>query len=273
MSSLANTHIAFIGGGTMAEAIMRGMIAEKLAAPEQITASDPLIERQGYLSETLGIHVTGSNQEAADGADIVVLAVKPQVLGHVLDDLEGQLPADILLMSIVAGATIERIREALGVRAMVRIMPNTPGQVGEGISVWTATPETSDEQRQQAADILGALGQEIAVHDEDYLDMATALSGSGPAYVFLFIEALTDAGVQMGFSRTVAEALALQTVRGAAIYVQKTGVHPTILRNGVTSPGGTTAAALFEFEAGGLRATVARAVLAAYRRAQELGEE
>ena len=175
-------------------------------------------------------------------------------------------------MSIIAGARIATLRQGLGAEAIVRIMPNTPGQVGEGIAVWTATPEASDEGLSLARAIIGALGEEIYVEDEDYLDMATAMSGSGPAYVFLFIEAMTDAGVHMGLSRPIAEKLALQTVKGSAAYAQQRGLHPAVLRNMVTSPGGTTAEALYEFERGGLRATVERAILAAYRRAQVLGK-
>ena len=145
------------------------------------------------------------------------------------------------------------------------------GQIGEGISVWTAAREVSQEQREQARAILSALGQEVYVEDEGYLDMATALSASGPAYVFLFIEALIDAGVQMGFPRRVAQKLVLQTVRGSAVFAQETGLHPAILRNMVTSPGGTTAEALYQLEKGGLRATVSRAVWAAYQKARHLG--
>ena len=151
-------------------------------------------------------------------------------------------------------------------------MPNTPGQIGEGIAVWMATAETTEAQRAQARAIVGALGEEIYVEKEHYLDMATALSGSGPAYVFLFIEALTDAGVRMGFSRPVAEKLALQTVRGSAIYAQETGLHPAVLRNRVTSPGGTTAEALYQLEKGGFRALISQAVWAAYQKSKLLGD-
>jgi pyrroline-5-carboxylate reductase len=272
MSGLEHARIAFVGGGMMAEAIIRGVLSQQLARPEALIVSDPLEGRRQYLATEMGVQVTGSNLEAVNGAQIIVLAVKPQVLGQVLAELRGQPSETTLVLSIVAGAKIETIRSALGTPAVVRIMPNTPGQIGEGISVWTATPETSDVQRQLAAQIITALGQAIYVDEEGDLDKATALSGSGPAYVFLFIEALTDAGVHMGFSRAVAEQLALQTVRGSAIYAQQSGVHPAILRNRVTSPGGTTAEALYQFEEGGLRAMVSRAILAAYHKATSLGE-
>jgi pyrroline-5-carboxylate reductase len=270
--TLPDTRIAFIGGGMMAEAMLRGILTNHIAAPEALIASDPVPARRDYLAQELGVATTASNLEALAGAQIIVFAVKPQVLGPVLKEMAARLAPGALVMSIVAGAKIADFCDTLGIRAMVRIMPNTPGQIGEGISVWTATDDTSPMQRQQAAQIIGALGQEIYVDDEGYLDKATALSGSGPAYVFLFIEALIDAGVHMGFARPVAEKLALQTVRGSAIYAQQTGLHPAILRNRVTSPGGTTAEALFEFEQGGLRALVDRAVLAAYHKAQALGE-
>lgn len=272
MGAISNTHIAFIGGGTMAEAIIRGLIDKDLCPPRLILASDPIEARRTYLADELGIRVSDSNASAVADAQIVVLAVKPQVLSKVLDDLSGQIRPDTLMLSIVAGAKIERIRDALGTKAVTRVMPNTPGQVGEGISVWTTTPETAALEREQAREIIGALGQEIYVEEEGYLNMATALSGSGPAYVFLFIEALTDAGVRMGFARPIAEKLALQTVRGSAIYAQKTALHPAILRNRVTSPGGTTAAALHELERGGFRALVSDAIWAAYQRAEYIGE-
>jgi len=269
--TLENVHITFVGGGIMAEAIIRGLLRRQLAASQMIVVSDPVAERRAHLAENLHVRTMASNLEALAEAQIVVLAIKPQALGQVLAELKGNLPAEILLLSIIAGAKIETLRQGLGCANIVRILPNTPGQVGEGISVWTATPETPAPRREQAREIIAALGEEIFVTDEHYLDMATALSGSGPAYVFLFIEALTDAGVQMGLARPIAEKLALQTVKGSAIFAQQTGTHPAILRNMVTSPGGTTAAALYELEQGQLRATIARAVLAAFERAKYLG--
>ncbi len=271
MNTLNKARIAFVGGGTMAEALMRRLLEEGLA-PSQITVSEPLAERRAYLVQGLGISAVERNTEAVVGADIVVLAVKPQILGGVLQELRGSVPQrDTLVLSIVAGADVETIRDGLACEAIVRSMPNTPGQIGEGITVWMATPACSLAQREQAREIIGVLGQEILVEDEKYLDMATAISGSGPAYVFLFIEALVDAGVHLGFSRPVAEQLVLQTVRGSAAYAQNTGTHPTLLRNMVTSPGGTTAEALGVLEQEGFRAALAQAVWACYERAQELG--
>jgi len=271
MGVLSDVPITFVGGGTMAEAFIRGLVSRHLATGQQITVSDPLGERRAHLSEQLGVATCSANARAVAGAQVVVLAVKPQVLAKVLKSLAEAIDPDVLLLSIVAGARIDTIRRALGMSAIVRIMPNTPGQVGEGISVWTTTHEVLPSQMEQAREIVGALGEEVYVEAEEYLDMATALSGSGPAYVFYFIEALIDAGVQLGFSRAVARKLVLQTVRGSAIFAQQTGLHAAILRNMVTSPGGTTAAALYQLDKGGLRAAISRAVWAAYQKARHLG--
>ncbi|MHB1295379.1 MAG: pyrroline-5-carboxylate reductase [Anaerolineae bacterium] len=270
MTAQGNARIAFVGGGMMAEAILRGVLNKQLAAAEEIIVSEPVAERRAYL-EKLSVRTTASNREAVQGVDLVVFAVKPQVLPRVLEELAGHVAPEVLVLSIIAGAPIATLRQALGTPAMVRVMPNTPAQVGEGMSVWTATPETTTAQRERAAALVRALGAEIFVESEAQLDMATAISGSGPAYVFLFMEALTDAAVQLGFARPVAEKLVLQTVRGSTIYAQQSGEHLAVLRNRVTSPGGTTAEALFELEAGGLRATIVRAVRACYEKARHLG--
>jgi pyrroline-5-carboxylate reductase len=178
-----------------------------------------------------------------------------------------------LVLSIVAGAPIERIARGLNHQAIVRVMPNTPAQIGMGMSVWTATPATGEAQRQQTQAILAALGEEFFVDHEDYLDMATALSGTGPAYIFLVMEALIDAGVHMGFPRWIAERLVLQTMRGSVEFARTSKRHPAELRNMVTSPGGTSAAALHELESGRLRTVLSEAVWAAFRRTEELGRQ
>ena len=271
MASLADILIAFIGGGTMAEALIRGILGQGLVSPGQITAAEPVSARQDYLARELGVRVTGDNAEAARTADIVVLAVKPQVAAAALAPLQGALRPGALILSIMAGVRIRSLQAMLGTSTIVRVMPNTPAQIGEGISAWTKTSTVSDAQAEQARAILAALGQEVYVPGEDHVDMATALSGSGPAYVFLFIEALIDAGVQMGLARPTAEKLALQTVHGSASYAQQAGLHPAALRNLVTSPGGTTAEGLYALERGGLRAALIDAVLASYRKARKLG--
>jgi pyrroline-5-carboxylate reductase len=174
-------------------------------------------------------------------------------------------------VSIVAGAPIRMIADGLANASVVRVMPNTPARIGMGMSVWTATSEVRETERNQARALLMALGEEVFVKDEDYLDMATALSGTGPAYVFMFLEAMVDAGVHLGFSRHVAEKLVLQTMRGSVEYAAQSGEHLASLRNQVTSPGGTSAEAIYQLEKGGLRTVVARAICAAYQRSVGLG--
>ena len=215
------------------------------------------------------------NASAARQSDVVVLSVKPQRLDGVLAGLRGNLQPGALVLSIVAGAPIRKISNGLQHAVVVRSMPNTPAQIGEGITVWTAAPEVSEEQQLMARQILGSLGQEIFVEEEVYLDMATALSGTGPAYVFLFMEALVDAGVHLGFPRRIAEQLVSQTVRGSVDFYQKNEeqIHLARLRNQVTSPGGTTAAALYFLEKAGFRTAISRAVWAAYERSRELGKD
>jgi pyrroline-5-carboxylate reductase len=264
--------IAFIGPGGMAEAMIAGLLKKKLAKPENVTAAGPREERAAELHRKYGIQTGTDNSSAAHQADVVVLSVKPQRLTEVMKGLKG-VRSDALVLSIIAGANIKKISTGLKHKAIVRSMPNTPGQIGEGITVWTASKETTEEQQQTARAILGALGEEVYVEDENYLDMATALSGNGPAYVFLFTEALIDAGVHMGFPRRIAEQLVLQTIKGSASFYEQAGKHPAALRNQVTSPGGTSAEALYYLEKAGFRTAISRAVWAAYQRSVELGKE
>jgi pyrroline-5-carboxylate reductase len=224
------------------------------------------------LNHKYGIKTSTDNASAASQADVVVLSVKPQRLTEVMKGLTKIRP-EALVLSIVAGASIQKISKTLRHQAVVRCMPNTPGQIGEGITVWTASAKSSKEQQELARQILGALGEEIYVEDESYLDMATALSGTGPAYVFLFTEALIDAGVHMGFPRRIAEQLVLQTIKGSASFYEQAERHPATLRNQVTSPGGTSAEALYYLEKAGFRTAISRAVWAAYQRSLELGKE
>jgi len=263
--------IAFIGSGNMGEAMIQGLLKQSMVRPDQIIAADPRIERGEELAASYGVQFTTNNLEAATRADILVLSVKPQVLDEVLPEVRGGARTCSLVVSIVAGAPIRMIADGLANPCVVRVMPNTPARIGQGISVWTATPEVPDTQREQARQLLKALGEEIFVKDEDYLDMATALSGTGPAYVFLFMEAMIDAGVHMGFSRHIAEKLVIQTMRGSVEYAAASGEHPAVLRNQVTSPGGTSAEALYQLEKGGLRTVVSRAIWAAYQRSAGLG--
>ncbi len=264
-------NLAIIGPGVMAEAIIAGLIRNQVIPPQQIIAAGPRPERGSELVERYGVRFTLENAEAASQADIVILAVKPQKLRAVLAGLRGKILPHAVVLSIIAGAPIQTISSGLEHPAVVRAMPNTPAQIGQGITVWTASSTVSAEQLESARLILSALGQEIFVEEENYLDMATALSGTGPAYVFLFMEALIDAGVHLGFPRRIAEQLVTQTIRGSVEYYALKKDHPAHLRNQVTSPGGTSAAALYYLEKAGFRTALSRAIWAAYERSQELG--
>jgi len=268
-----NRKITFIGSGAMAEAMISGLIRNQVAEADALLAADPRADRLAELAERYGIHTFADNAEAVANADVVVLSVKPQVLQKVMADIKTHLRPDALVLSIVAGAPIQRISEGLEHPVIVRSMPNTPAQIGQGITVWTAAQAVSAQQSDMARQILIALGEEIFLEDEYYLDMATALSGTGPAYVFLFMEAMVDAGVHMGFERHIAERLVAQTVRGSVDYFTRRDdpVHLARLRNQVTSPGGTSAAALYYLEKAGFRTAISRAVWAAFERSRELG--
>ncbi|MEA3308274.1 MAG: pyrroline-5-carboxylate reductase [Chloroflexota bacterium] len=265
--------IAVIGCGTMGEALVQGLLREGVVPPEEIIAANPRPERGQELAEHYGIRTTTENSTAAEQAELVFLSVKPQVMPQVLAKLQGHIQPQAFVFSIAAGVTIATIQQGLGIKAVVRAMPNTPAQIGEGITVWTATEEITVAQREAALVLLQAMGEEIYVHEESYLNMATALSGTGPAYVFLFMESLIDAGVHLGFSRRVAEEIVNQLVIGSALYAKQAGLHKAALRNQVTSPGGTTAEALYQLEKGGFRTVLSRAVWSAYSRAAQFGKK
>jgi pyrroline-5-carboxylate reductase len=264
--------VSFIGPGVMAEAMISGLIRRSVAAPGQIKASGPEIDRGNELQARYGITPLTDNRLAVQGADVVVLSVKPQRLGRVLNGLKDGIPPQALVLSIVAGASIQTIQTGLEHPNVVRAMPNTPAQIGAGVTVWTCADTVTQEQNELARQILGALGEEIFVEEETYLDMATAVSGTGPAYVFLFLEAMIDAGVHLGLPRRIAEQMVVQTLLGSVEFYQKNKVHPAALRNQVTSPGGTSAAALYYLEKAGFRTAISRAIWAAYERSQELGK-
>jgi pyrroline-5-carboxylate reductase len=270
--SLQNTTVAFIGAGVMGEAMIKGLLHKALISQENVIAADPHQDRLNDLKQRYAIRITTHNAEAVAAADLIVLSVKPQVLAKVADDLTNIINRNAVILSIVAGVSMASIEQQLSNEYIIRAMPNTPGQIGQGITVWTASPKVTQQQREQAQLMLGALGEDIYVNDEHDIDMATALNGTGPAYVFMFMEALIDAGVHIGFSRRESERLVLQTMRGSVEYALQSGVHPAQLRNQVTSPGGTSAAAIYELEKGGIRTVIADAVWAAYRRAVELGK-
>lgn len=261
--------VSFIGGGTMGEAIIKSLLAKGVAKPGDVVVSDVSKARRDVLKKH-GVKVVADNKEAVKGAEVVVLAVKPQELGKVMAELKGLSPQQLVL-SIAAGATLESLQQGLKHSRLVRAMPNMAAQIGEGMTVWTATAEVGQKQKDMAQSIMAAMGKEIYVGSEKYIDMATAVSGSGPAYIFLVIEALVDAGVHIGLPRDMAEKLVVQTVVGSARAVETMGKHPAELKNMVTSPGGTTTEGLLQLEAGKLRSLLLQAVIAAYNKAKALG--
>lgn len=263
--------LAFIGGGTMAEAIISGVLSSSLVGQEDITVGELLEDRCQVLQDRYGVSTTTDNTAAIRMGDLVILSVKPQNLAEVMAQIGPELNPAQSVLSIVAGARVASISDGLDHDSIIRVMPNTPAQIGQGMSLWTCSPEIDGDARQFTQSILKTIGEEIYVADEKYLDMATALSASGPAYVFVFLEALIDAGVHIGLPRDMAATLALQTVLGSAKLAQETGKHPAELKNMVTSPGGTTVEALLALEEGGLRASVVNAVIAAYEKSVELG--
>ena len=271
--ALTTVNITFIGGGVMAEAIIGGVLGQGIAQPTEIWVGEPLQARRHALAERFGVTTSAGNVEAIRHGDLLVLSIKPQSFPEVLQELQGEVESHQVVLSIIAGARMATIVAGLGHDSVIRVMPNTPAQIGAGMSVWTATPSVNGRFQETTRSILQTLGEELYVTDEKYIDMATAVSASGPAYVFLFIESLVDAGVYLGMPREMAHMLVLQTVLGSAKLTKVTGKHPAELRDKVTSPGGTTAEALNRLEEAGFRAAVLSAVTAAYEKAKQLGEQ
>lgn len=274
---LGLTKLAFIGCGVMGESIVAGLLRKKLVQPNQIVASHPRKHRGEELREKYKIEVFEHNAEAVkslpDINSMIVLCVKPQRLKGVLDELNGVVQPNQLVISIIAGATIETLSNSLNNDFVVRAMPNTPSQIGQGMTAWTCAEKVTDEQKAQVKVLLTALGKELLVETENQIDMATSLSATGPTYIFMMMEALTDAGVHMGFSREVSKELVQQTMLGSTLFAMESHKHPAELRNMVTSPGGTSAAAIYEMEKGTMRTVLSKAVYAAYKRAVELGKK
>jgi pyrroline-5-carboxylate reductase len=265
-------HVGIVGAGVMAEAIIGGLLADRAVAPDRLVASHPRRDRRELLAERHGITPVAKNTEALSEAEVVVLAVKPQMLTRVMRELAGRLEPEQVIVSIVAGATLRTLVDGLQHGSVVRAMPNTPSQIRRGITVWAASEACTARQRDHARAVLRALGDERQVADEGFVAMATALSGTGPTYLFAVMEALIDAGVHLGFPRELAHDLVVETLIGSAEYAKRSELHPAQLRNAVTSPGGTSAAAIYELEKGRIRTVFSDAVWAAYRRTLELGE-
>jgi pyrroline-5-carboxylate reductase len=271
LSILASHSIGFIGAGNMAEALIRGLVRGGHIAANRITASGPRRERLDELARSYEIAITLDNREVARSAGVVVLSVKPQILDKVLREVGGQLQPGTLVVSIAAGVDTETIERGVpeGVR-VVRAMPNTPALVGAGATAIAPGKRASEADLATAKAVFDAVGITVVL-DEHHLDAVTGLSGSGPAYIFLILEALSDAGVKVGLSRRSAQMLAAQTVMGSAKMLLETSEHVGRLKDMVTSPGGTAIAGLHTLEEGGLRTTLINAVETATKRAKELG--
>ena len=269
---LEKLKIALIGPGVMGEAILSGLVNSKTCPAANITISGPEADQTQRLVEQYHVLLAPDNASAVKEADFVVLAVKPQRFNQVAKSLKGFIKEDAVVVSIIAGITLAALTKGLDHVSVVRAMPNTPARIAKGITVWTTSDEVTESQKQSVSDLFKALGEEVPVDDESYMDMATAVSGTGPAYVFLFMEAMIDAAVHLGFPRRIAEQLVSQTLLGSVEFYRSSHDHPAKLRNEVTSPGGTSAEALYYLEKAGFRTAISRAILAAYERSQELGQ-
>jgi pyrroline-5-carboxylate reductase len=269
-TALRDARVGIVGTGVMAESMLAGLLRRRLVEPAQVVCSHPREDRRRLLQESYGVAAVEDNATAARDADVVLLAVKPQVLPEVMPELREALTPAQLVVSVIAGASTRALAAGLAHPAIVRAMPNTPAQIGQGVTVWFATDAVTDEGKARARGMLSALGREFEVHQERQVAMATAVSGTGPSYIFLFIEALVDAAVHLGFPRHLARELVLDTMQGSAAFALQSGLHIAELRDMVTSPGGTTAAAMYELERGKLRTVVSDAVWAAFERTVQI---
>ncbi|KAG6580211.1 pyrroline-5-carboxylate reductase [Phytophthora cinnamomi] len=278
-AELELSRLAVIGGGNMAEAIITGVLSEGLIPSSKVVVSDPNPAMRGKYAK-LNVETHTRNSSAVKDADVILVAVKPQVVDDVLRAVKAAMDPDALVISVVAGQSIKQLQKMLGQNShIIRTMPNTPAMIGEGTTVWAQSAEVTSVQHELTKQILGSFGVEVFVDDENALDMATALIASDNTnYGFvaqptssLVAEAMIDTGVHMGFSRPVATKLVQQTMLGSALYMQSEDVHPVELRNNITSPGGTTAAGLYRAEKNGFRAVIADSIWAAYERCLELG--
>lgn len=265
--------IGFIGGGVMGEAFIKSLINKEISKAGDISVSDVSQPRKDYLKKTYGIKTVASNLACIKNADVVVLAIKPQDAARAMQELKKKFVSGQLVISIMAGITLDTLCQDLAHDKIVRSMPNMPAQIGEGITAWVHTEGITRQQKKLAQKLLSALGEETLFNHEKYMDMATAISGCGPAYIYLIIETLTDAGVHIGLTRAMAEKLAVETTIGSARSIKVLQKHPAELRNMVTSPGGITAEGLLQLENGGLRSLILKAVIATYEKARKMGSK
>ena len=269
--TLEKIDLGIIGGGVIGEAIASRLLAKQIYSPQNILVSEPQAQRREFWQQQYGVGVTADNQTVVKTASIVLLAIKPQILDKVIEQLD--LPSPVasppLIISVLAGVTLNKLESAFVDYPVIRVMPNTPATVGEGMSALAAGKKVNSTQIEQAKTIFSAVGEIVEV-PESMMDAVTGLSGSGPAYVALMVEALADGGVAVGLPRAIAFRLAIQTVLGTATLLKESDLHPAQLKDRVTSPGGTTIAGVAALERGGFRAAVMEAVKASYSRSQEL---
>lgn len=270
---MLNLKVTFLGAGNMAEAIVKGMLEAKLSYPHEISISDIKKERLDYFANKYKVNVFQSNMEAIKDSETIIISVKPQVINEVIDDIKTGVNNNQTIISIVAGISTNYIESRFKKKVnIVRVMPNLPVLIGQGISAISLGKYAKEKEGKIAYEIFSAVGEVVSV-EERLMDAVTALSGSGPAYVFVFIEALVDAGVELGIPREISFKLAVETVKGAALTILKTKEHPVLLKEKVTSPGGTTISALHVLEEWRFRSSIISAVRTAARKALELSRE
>ncbi|MEX2426318.1 MAG: pyrroline-5-carboxylate reductase [Thermomicrobiaceae bacterium] len=270
-TALSGKNLSFLGCGVMAEAIISILLEQNMITREQVRGGEPIDARRAELESRLEIDISHDNLHAIENSDIILLTIKPQTLETVMRQLAGRLKPHQVVVSIIPGVTIERLSDGFQHDRIVRSMPNTPSQIGSGVTAWIPSSSVDEDSREAVSTILSTMGTAVQLDSESAIDMATAISGSGPAYVFMMLEAMIDAGVHLGFPRPVAQQLVEETMLGSILYARQSGKHPAELRNMVTTPGGTTASALKTLEQGGFRTVVNDAVWSAYHRAVELG--
>lgn len=271
--NLKEFKLSFIGGGVMATAFIEGVLKNGLTKPENIYVSARKKETLEKLNQVYKVNYSLSNLEVAKQGEVVVVSVKPQNLKEVFRDLKGVFTENQVILSIVAGAGLSMLENGFSHNKIVRSMPNTPAMIGKGITLWTASTSLREEELELIKKIFQAIGTEIYVDDETYVDMATAVSGTGPSYTFLFIESFTDAAVHLGFPRELAKELVLKTLSGSVALASDSTKHPAELKNMVTSPGGTSAEALYQLEKEGFRTAISKAIWAAYQKTLFLKEK
>ena len=265
-------NISFIGTGIMASSIMKCITEKGLYRKEEITGSGPRLKSLEEVKKRFGINITQKNTDAAKFGDIIILSIKPQVFPAIAKEIKDSINDNQMIVSIMAGVDIETLQRELLHKKIVRAMPNTPAQISEGMTVWTSTKEIKENEKDEVKKIFSSMGKELYFEEEQYVDMATALTGTGPAYVFLFLEAMIAAGVHLGFSRRDARELVYQTTLGSVLFAINSEKHTSELRDMVTSPGGTSADALYEMEKGSFRTIIEKAVYSAFKRTIYLKE-